>query len=315
MTRRYNRWFLYGPFIFAGVILAGWFYLWRSGAQTMRRSLDEFVAMRAKDGVTVVHGPLKTGGFPFFLRGAVDQLSIDRGQYRYACDRLYVDALPYARGRIIFSCGAEQRFITPSGAWIIDAKDGRASVERDAQRGWMVRIETGKASAVNNNIEVSVGGATINFAPAQAVTGEFDASMRILDISVTRSSGVYAVDRIDAAATFSKPESGAGRRAAIHGLELAIGDTILKAEGEMALPATGTAQGSFNTRIEKPVGLARMLADAGLLNAEEAITAESGLAMLAVASGGAISAPVELKDGELRLAGFRLARFGSTVQP
>lgn len=310
-----NRWFLYGPFIGAGVILGCWFLLWRSGAAAMRTSLDEFTAARAGEGIAVAYEAVETRGFPFFLRGAVEKFSISRGDERYECARLYIDALPYALDRIIFSCGSEQRLVTSDGAWTLNAKDARASFERDKDRGWIAKIESGKVIAFNNDIEASFEHAIINVAPGEPHDGRIDASVRIVSFGVTRPASGYAFDRIDAAATVSGGGASGGRTVEIHGFEAVISETVVNAKGEILLPADGSARGRLDARIDKPAGLARTLADAGFLDEKDGKTAESGLAMLAVASGGAISAPIELEGGEVRFAGLKLADMNRKIQP
>lgn len=310
-----NRWFLYGPLIGAAIVLGCWFLLWRAGAATMRASLDEFAAAQAENGLAVAYEPLRTRGFPFFLRGAAENFSISRGEERYQCARLYIDALPYAPDRIIFSCGAEQRLITPDGAWTLEAKDARASVERDKDRGWLAKIESGKASAFHNDIEVSADRAIINVAPGAPGDGRIDASVRIVSFGVTRPASGYAFDRIDVAATVSGGGAAGGRIVEIHGFEAVISETVVTAKGEISLAAGGNARGRLDARIEKPAGLAHTLADAGLLDERDAKSAEAGLAMLAVASGGAISAPIEFDGGEVRLAGVKLADLKRKNQP
>lgn len=310
-----NRWFLYGPFIGAALVLGCWFLLWRAGAAGMRTSLDEFAAARGSEGVAVAYEPLKSRGFPFFLRGVAENFSISRGDERYECARLYIDALPYAPDRIVFSCGGEQLLIAANGAWTLDAKDARASVERDKDRGWIAKIESGKASAFNNDVEASLDHAIINVAPGEPDGGRVDASVRIVSFGVTRPASGYAFDRIDAAATVSGGGAAGGRTIEVHGFEAVISETVVNAKGEILLAADGSARGRLDARIEKPAGLAQTLADAGLLDKEDAKTAEAGLAMLSVASGGAISAPIELESGEARFAGLKLADLNRKNQP
>ncbi|MEK7265436.1 MAG: DUF2125 domain-containing protein [Pseudomonadota bacterium] len=308
-----SRWFLYGPFIFAGVILAGYYLLWRSGAALMRESLDDFAAAQKTDGTIVAYEPLSARGFPFFLRGAVENFSIARGADSYRCAKLFIDALPYAPDRIIFSCGGAQQVAKAGEVWTINAKDARASVERDQKRGWLAKLETGAASAFNNDIEASVSRAIVNLAPSDEGDGRIDASFRIVGLGVTRPASGYAVDRIDAAATVLGGAD--GQTVKIHGLEAVSGQTIVKAEGEIAIPAGENLHGRLNARVEKPAGLAQTLSDAGLLDANDAKTAQTALAMLTVASGGALAAPIDFANDEVRLAGLKIAQLKRTAQP
>ena len=137
--------------------------------------------------------------------------------------------------------------------------------------------------------------------------------MRVVGFGVTRPASGYAVDRIDAAATVS--DSASGRVVEIRGLEAVIGDTILKADGEIAVPPGDSARGRLNARVEKPAGLAQTLADAGMLDERDARTAQAALAMLAVASGGAVAAPIEIENDEVRLAGLKIAGLKRKDQP
>lgn len=308
-----NRWLLYGPFIVAAAILAGWFVLWRSGAAVMRTSLDEFAAAQEADGVIVEYLPLSARGFPFYLRGVVERSSIASGADRYQCAKLFIDALPYSPDRIIFSCGGEQHLSRADGVWTINAKDARASIERDSARGWLAKIDTGAASAFKDDVEASVSNAIVNFGPEKIGAERFDVSLRVVGFGVTRPASGYAVDRIDAAATVS--DSASGRVVEIRGLEAVIGDTILKADGEIAVPPGDSARGRLNARVEKPAGLAQTLADAGMLDERDARTAQAALAMLAVASGGAVAAPIEIENDEVRLAGLKIAGLKRKDQP
>lgn len=308
-----NRWFLYGPFVVAGVIIAAWYMLWRTGAALMRDSLEEFAATQEAEGTRVSYESLSAGGFPFFLRGAVENFQIAKGADSYQCARLFIDALPYAPDRIVFSCGAGQRLTGSGSVWTIDARDARASIERDSKRGWLTKIETGKASAFNDDIEASVGGAIVNLSPAEPGGARIDASLRIVDLGVTRPASGYAIDRIDAAATVSRDDEGEIVR--IHGLEAVIGETMVNAEGEIVFPFGESAHGRLDARVEKPAGLAQTLSDAGLLEKKDARTAQAALAMLAVASGGAVAAPIVVENDEVRLAGLKIARLKPTDQP
>ncbi len=304
MTRA-NRWFLYGPFALAGVVLLGWFMMWRSGADAMRRGLAEFSSQAALQGAVIAHQPLKARGFPFFLRGAVADFTATTKDRHYACGRLYLDALPYAPDRLVLSCGGEQLVASRDRTWRLDAEDARASVARDKERGWMIRVETGALSATSGSERILVGAATVNIAPSAVDPATLQASLRILAVEAI---GLFAVERLDAAASLGPADSAGERRLDIRGAELVVNGATLKAQGILMFAPGAAARGRLDAELQKPVGLARALASVRLLNADEAKAAEAGLAMLAVASGGIIRAPIEWDKGEVRLAGVRIAR-------
>ena len=311
MTRA-NRWFLYGPFALAALVLLGWFMMWRSGADAMRRGLAEFSSQAALQGAVIAHQPLKARGFPFYLRGVVADFSATTRDRHYACSRLNLDALAYAPDRLVLSCGGEQLIASREKTWRLDAADARASIARDKQRGWMIRAETGAAAATSGEERISVGAATINVAPSAADPATLQASLRLLAVEAV---GLYAVERFDAAASLQPADSAGGRRLDIHGAELVVNGATLKAQGSLAFAPGAAARGRLDAELQKPVGLARALVGARLLVADEAKAAEAGLALLAVASGWIIRAPIEWEEGEVRLAGVRIARAPKPRQP
>lgn len=315
--RRANRWFLYGPFIFAGLVLAGWYGLWRTGAQTMRSSLSEF-SEGAADGVSVHYGALKTRGFPFFLRGAVEGFAVSdsRRLYQYQCDRLFIDALPHALDRLIFSCGGSQSITVNNETWTITANDGRASIERDQARGWMVRAETGSMTAQSSAARISVGAAIVNLAPAPDSLATIDVSLRVVDGEAEmRGGAVVSIERLDAAISVSEEDASGRRTLALKRVESTINQARLAAQGALLVTENGVLSGRLDAKVERPAGLAQALAAAHLLNDDEARATEAGLAMLAVAAGGAVAAPIDFEEGEIRLGGIRLARIMQTAQP
>lgn len=307
-----NRWFLYGPFALAGVLLFGWFLMWRSGADAMRRGLAEFSAHAALQGAVIAHQPLRANGFPFYLRGVVADFSATTKDGHYACGRLYLDALPSAPDRLVLSCGGEQLVASRKKTWRLDAEDARASIARDEERGWMIRAQTGAASATSGAERVTVGAATVNIAPRAGDPATLQASLRLLAVEAV---GLYAVDRFAAAASLGPADSAGERLLDVHGAELVVNGATLKAQGILAIAPGGARRGRLDAELEKPVGLARALASARLLSADEAKAAEAGFAMLAVASGGVIRAPIEWEKGEVRLAGVRIAQAPKPDQP
>lgn len=298
-----NRWLLYAPFIVAGVLLIGWRILWLSGAERMREELEKFAATQAAAGVIVAYEPLKTRGFPFFLRGVVDDLSISKGADRYECARVYLDALPYAGDRLIISPSGAQRIISNKSTWTIVADGARASIESDDARDWVFKAESGASSASSGMVQISVEKALINLAPGVDDPSSIEASMRVFGLKMAAPDRSTFVERADAAAGLSAAGAASERRLTLHGAELIVNEAVLKAEGSLLIQAGRPPQGRLDAEVEKPVGLARAFGEAQILTAEEARAAEAGFAMLSVASGGVIHAPIEIEAGKVSFAG------------
>ncbi len=313
---RANRWFLYGPFIFAGLVLAGWYFLWRAGAETMRSSLSEFADGAAADRVSVSYGALRTKGFPFFLRGAVEDFAVSNGRRHYQCGRLFIDALPYALDRLIFSCGGVQTVIFDDKTWTITAKDARASIERDKTRGWMIKAETGSMTAQSGGARVTVAAAVLNLGPSLESPAGIDVTTRVFNAdTTTRDGATVSIEQLDAAVSISDSDLSGQRQVALHGVKTTINQARLSAQGALVVADDGALSGRLDAKIGTPAGLAQALAAAHMLDGEEARAAEAGLAMLAIASGGSIAAPIDFDEGEIRLGGIRLARIKPAAQP
>ncbi len=306
-----NRWLLYGPFSAFGIFLIVWAFIWRAGGDAMRESLAEFAATQSARGIAVDYLPLKARGFPFFLRAAVADFSIAQGEDRYECAKLFIDALPYAPDRIIFSCGVSQHVVRRGASWIVRAENARASIERDEARGWVLKAETGALKADNGADAVSLTRAVINVAPAAKNSDSLQASVRVVGFS----SAIAEIERFDAAVSLSPADAAGGRTLALNGVEILANGSTMRGAGSLFLHKGASATGRIDAEIEKPAGLAHAFEKARLLEKDEAIAAEAGLGMLAVASGGVIRAPIDIANGEIRLAGVKLAELRKKDQP
>jgi hypothetical protein len=301
-----KRWLLYAPIATLVVFLGLWALVWRAGEGIMRDRLAEFAATQASQGVDVEHGSLKTRGFPFFLRGEVPDFSIAKGADRYQCARLFIDALPYAPDRIIFSCGGDQRAWANGQEWLIRSEDGKASIERDKERGWMFKAESGAFVAESGPKKLSLTMAVVNVAPSLEDPATLQTSIRLVGAPASNPDA----DRLDVAATLSGPDPFGARLLTINGLEAISAGARLRGKGVFQIPANGAINGRIESEIENPAGVARTLEVAGVIDAVERARAEAGLGMLAVASGGVIRAPIEVSGGAIRIAGVELATFG-----
>ncbi len=307
MTAR-GRWLLYGPFLFAGVLLLVWYGVWRAGAQAMRAAFADFAAGEAADGGAVTHSRMRARGFPFFLRGEAEAFSIARGKYRLDAETIYLHASPVDLRRIVFSTAPSLRLQTPSGVWTIRADGARASIEQ-AKDGWLFKAEAAGLEGVNDETRVRTGRGVINVAPD--ASGAYQISFRVLGADFKNARGETSIARLDAALTVADEPLGVS----IHALDGEIGAARLGLSGALARDGEGFAAGRLDASIENPAALMEALLIFGAVKPDRAATLEAGLALLAAAGGGRISAPLDFKDGETKLSGIKIAKAPRLGQP
>jgi len=310
MTRA-RQWLLWGPFALAGVILLAWFGVWRAGAETIDRALLEFAKAESERGGVVAHGPMRAKGFPFFLRGEIRAFSIERGQYRFEADVLYLHAAPWSPQRIVFSTGPSLKLLTPAGVWAISAAGARASIEAASDKGWLFKAEANALDGVRGQSALKTGRSVVNIAPDATVEGAYAIAARVQDARIKNTRGETDILRIDAALT----AHAASRRIVIHGVDSDFGPSRVGLSGALGVDAEGFLTGDLAASIENPAEIADTLRVLGAIRAEEARSLEAGLALVAVAGGGRIEAPLVFADGETRLAGARIARAPRVGQP
>lgn len=299
---------LWAPFALAGLGLLVWHFMWRAGAAAMRSAIDDFAADVAEGGGAVSHAPMRARGFPFFLRGEIDDFSIAREGYRVETRTLYLHAAPGDPGRIVFSASPAMRLTTPAGDWSIRADGARASIERDRD-GWLFKAETAAIEALKGGEAVMSGRAVINIAPADA--GAWRISLRVLGAAISNARGEASIPRLDAAMTAREEP----RTVEIHGFDGEIGAARLGLQGALAQDGDGFAAGRLDAAIENPAALIDALAVIGAVKPETRGAVESGLQILAAAGGGRISAPIEVRGGVVRVAGVRIADAPRLGQP
>lgn len=307
MTAR-RAFLLWAPFALAGLCLLVWHFMWRAGAAAMRSAIDDFAAEVAAGGGAVSHAPMRARGFPFFLRGEIDDFSIEREGYRVETRTLYLHASPGDPGRIVFSASPATRLTTPTGGWSIRADGARASIERDRD-GWLFKAETAAIEARKGGEAVTSGRAVVNIAPAGA--GAWRISLRVLGAEISNARGQASIPRLDAAMTARD----APRTVEIHGVDSEVGAARLGLQGALAQDGDGFAAGRLDAAIENPAVLIDALAVLGAVKPETRRAVDSGLQILAAAGGGRISAPIDVRGGVVKVAGVKVADAPRLGQP
>ncbi len=320
-TRVDRRW-LYIPFIAAGIVFFAYYLLWRAGASEMEKAALAWIDDQRAAGMEVSHNGVTREGFPFFLRLHIDSPEIAApGAWRWRGERLFIDALPYDLNRVIFTPTGEQHLSAAGfGAWRMTADDFRASIANDKAREWLFSVTLANAKAIRpeDGAEAAIANLVFDLAPDAAAPET---------LVLTLVAGALRIDAPDAAFHLSDlqtvmgltqthmlygPGAAAQWRAAggaliVTGLNAGVKGAKLSVSGLVRLDGAGYPTGRLDAEIANPAGLAQTLGEAGALSRQEAEAAAAGLTLMAIANGGKIAAPIELKDGAATIAGVKIA--------
>ena len=319
--KRTPRKWLYAAWAGAAVIVAAYYGLWRYAAGEMETAVNDWVADQRAAGLTVEHGRIKREGFPFFLRVHIDAPHIaSRGTGAWRAERLTLDALPYDLNRLIFSPSGEQwAALEGTGEWRFEAADFRASIANDKARDWVFAMTVKEANAYGpHGEEAEIASLIFDLAPAPDAPTTMTLTLAAAGFAIHEGGSAVSIDELNTALSLTQTHMlsdaypaqnwrGAGGALHLHGLTAVANEARLSASGSIGLDEESRPEGALTTTLEKPAGLAEMLAASGALGEEEAKAAIAGLALAAMAQGGRIEAPVMLHDGVATVAGVKIA--------
>lgn len=314
----HQRW-LYIPWGIAAVIFVAYVMLWRYGAGEMKKAVTLWVEDQRAAGFDVSHGALKADGFPFFLRLHVEEPHIAApGAWDWRTQRLTIDALPYDLNRLIFSTRSEQELsLNNYGDWRIAAEDFRVSIANDKKRDWLAAVSIGDATATRElgGAEASLGELIIDLAPDEADLTVLTLNVMLVEAQANANENALNLDKLQTSLSVSEAyamsDADAWRRAGgtlhIGGFFAQLEEGRFAAAGTLKLDGDGFPEGALKTEIIAPAPFIELLAKAGALNAQEAEKAAAALTLAAIAAGGKLTAPIELKEGAAHIAGAKIA--------
>jgi hypothetical protein len=302
--------------ILAGAAFLVWIPLWRRGAEEMRGSINSWAEEQRAAGLTVVYEDLRVRGFPLRFRGFVAGASIAGDGWRWAAPLLRIDAAPLAPRRLNFSVAGRHRFhVRRLGSVAIESDGGSLSIAREGRRGWKATLRAKGGRIAGERWAATVRRLRAAVAPDTDDAGTLEASLQAADIVLraqkreARASSLM----VDAAiAEFPSPAAAPERGEIGGAVEIRkfaadLDGARISLAGRIRLDERGYPQGALKAEIADPGGVAQFLGDIGALPAAEAERAAASLALLAIAGGGKIKGPIELKDGKASFAGIALA--------
>ena len=297
-TRLKRRW-LYIPFAIAGVIVFAYFLLWRAGANQMKLAVEDWVEDQRLSGLAVEHGPITSGGFPFFLRVHIDAPKIQSTDiWHWSGERLSLDALPYNLNKVIFSTTGEQLFrVAPYGEWTLIADDMRASITKDRSREWVFSMNIGDATATRtqDNTTLSLENLIFDLAPAQSERSTLTLNLAATRFDATSNGEIYSLETLQTSAALNQSQllsfgtnawRDAGGSLQIIGLFADVEETKFRGSGEITIDENDRPLGTIDAAIENPAGFARMLGRTHAISRNEAEVAAAGLSLMAFATAG-----------------------------
>ncbi|MEM9014551.1 MAG: DUF2125 domain-containing protein [Pseudomonadota bacterium] len=316
-----SRRLLYVPLIIVALIFAVYAGLWRFGATQMVTAVNQWVADQNAAGLTVTHDDIRSSGFPFFLRTVINSPVISSpeiGQWRG--EKLVIEALPYDLNRLIFVPLGEQRVShIEFGDWTIDAEGLRASIANDKTRGWAfaANVENAKAQSDAGD-SASLGALIVDIAPQTEGLAVITMNLAAETIALQRNGIESQIDRFEGSFALTETLAfntsrpllawrSAGGSLIIRGMAARLPEAEMSLQGEVSVDAQNFPVGELNAQFQNPAAFGRLLGDFGVIGRREAMAAEAGLNLAAMATGGKLTAPVRLEDGRAKIAGIAIA--------
>jgi hypothetical protein len=283
---------------------------WRSSAVAIKRRIFEWAADQREAGVALSYTKLSFKGFPFFLRGMFDNVSIEARDGNWRTARVYIDMQPIAPRRLILSAPqAHMLQLANYRAIEIKAPDGRVSFQNSARSGWVVDLQTGALKAAIASYSIRASQVLLRIAPSAK-------SPLFFDVSFSASHAVFGLDGsrsqpadLEAMLTFSIANACRPYAVEIERLELVLPHSSAEVSGKLSIVPGSRMDGALDAAVSNPGAIAEFLGRAGALAPNDAETAAATLTLAAISKGGKIEGPLELRDGDVRFAGARIARF------
>ncbi len=324
MTSRPNLW-IFLPGALALAVFAAYAVLWTRGAAEMRKAVAAWADHMREDGGEVSFRRLRADGFPFLLRGVVEEVAISGDDWAWSAPSLYIDASPFSGDRIIISIRKPHVIEIARRRWRIDAPDGRASIARDKDRGWLLDVQSGPARIedLGGKGVVSARSFLLSAAPNTVSAQRIFFGVDARGVEVT---GAGPPTRIDAAqlafaidgapgAKSLRDWRDAGGRLDVQRASIESGGAYAAFAGRLVLDSEGYPAGALNAEIANPAPIVDALRALGLVSPDDAAKAAAALTLAAIAGGGKISAPLSFEQGTAKVAGVKLGALPKALRP
>jgi len=327
---------LFLPLAIGAVLVVIYWFVWSWGAGVMRDEIANWKSTQERAGLTIEHGPMKVTGFPFVLRAELPDpyVANPAAGWAWQAEMLYADTPPLSPNRIILSPEGDQQLnVTDEDGpniWSLTADTFRVSLA-ETQTGLDIRgliarpDQTDGAEIAALEIGSVMANTMITENPENGRSGDLGRfALSARDIVFEKADGTppLAFAEIDlslvatAISTVTTRQPGESNVAAwqrgngelvIEGLRLVVSDgrqaipTQLRANGTLTLDRDHYPAGTVELTLKDHLALVSVLREQGLITREESEQADNALRFLSQAMGEEIKAPLQLRNGKLRL--------------
>lgn len=301
MNRRLrSRLLLALPFVLFAIFFAGYTVVWNRAAQAVEEEIAAFAAREAAAGRSFTYSSVNTAGYPFFLRGSVNDVTWRQAALGgFKAEEVIIAAVPYNPTRIVFAPRGEQTLTMGTSQYEVTSDDLRFNLED----GFVA------AEAHGLRLEGDSRTLTIKDLIANQANSESETTIAVAVNQVTL--GGRAETRIP---YFNLSASRTRRGLDIEFLTIGIGrsddpsPTQLSADGDFELGPEGTPSGALTLRFKNERPLLGILSDSGALDRDTVMVANSILGLMTDSGTKEITLPLSIDDGVVSLGVVSLGR-------
>ena len=327
---RKPRKFLYIMMAISIIALVIYTVLWMMGARGIKAAVDDFVVQQRANGMIVEHGAVRSTGFPFLLRTHIENVQMGQPDlWHWRSEALFIDALPYALDRMIFSAAGDQRLEvaslqTPYNIWTGNGDMVRASIahNKDTQWAFVFQIEAASFLSDQGHAEISTRKLVVNVAPLKGELTTIGASLAADHVQwhmpISEENKNMPIDRLEIALDVSHTDqfkdentlrqwAGEGGAVNLHRFVMSDLPAHLAANGAVTINSQGELTGAMTSVLQKPANFLTSLDMIGLVPADQKDAMTAALALSSLAGGGQIKTVFEFRDGQVLANGAPVA--------
>jgi len=278
--------------IFA-IFFAFYSFVWIKGADVMRSEIAAFAAKEEAQGRSFTYDDIKTGGYPFSLRGKVEGVDWDHPDWgQFTAEEVLIVAVPYEPTRIVFAPRGERTVTIGEETYDLQSDDLRFNLQPKFSA-----MEAHGLTLIGEDRTITVGDVIANqqdlgTADTMAVSvkqlafgGEDPITIPFFDLAASEEAGVFNL---------------AGMTTAI-GRASDVAPTQLAGDGELRINSEGLATGALELKFKNEGPLLDILVESQGIGEGTASTAKSLLGLMTNNGTKEMTLPLLISDNEVKL--------------
>lgn len=291
--RRASRLGIYIPFALFAVFAIAYTVVWNRGASALEVELTRFAEREAQAGRTLSYGEVSTAGFPFTLRGTIEDVRwTSPGLGAFEADTVTVVSLPYNPTKIRLIPTGEQVLTIGEDAYDLEADDLRFALERSfgAVEGHGITL-TGEERTITAkdliaNRQQLAGDAAIALMLRELIVEDENRTiLPFLDIAAARQNNAITLSAFQLTLT----------------TEDAVTPTQIAGDGQLTADDAGVLSGELALRLKSEGALIDILGRVGAIDQETTDTVKAAVGLMTAAGTKEVSLPLTVEDGVVTL--------------